>query len=396
MSIYEHSPLLKGQAHIRLMKLVPGQATDNIECTFSIFDIDAAPKYQALSYEWGAKFRPELIRINDRITSIRRNLWKFLSRLKSHGYHGYLWCDAICIDQNNYHERNHQVQLMSQIYRKAHSVLVWLGEESRDSSSTIRILRIISTCQDAVSRASHLTRRAEIWKALAHLTKRRYWTRIWIVQEVTVAKTAVLFCGDEHIPWQVFATACKFPPDQLTPWASDLWAPLPGGQPEQQIERRAAGREVYRSIMYGLLRSQRRWPIYADSFTDLLIRYEYSGCEDDRDRIFALLNIAKELALDRSITVDYRKDMEEIFFSLVAWEGTGSIAIHSRLEFARSVASALGFLSQWADYPLESTIQSVCQRSPSFHRWLRQKWPISLGCRPLGRWEFHKDQDTGT
>lgn len=203
---------------------------------------------------------------------------------------------------------------MSQIYRKAQSVLVWLGEEHHNSSSTLRTIRSISTCTDSASRAAYLMKRATVWKGLADLSKRRYWTRIWIVQEITVARDVVLFCGGETIPWPALATACKFPPDQLTPWASDLWAPLAGEDNEHQTMRRAAGHELYHSTMYGLVRSQRRWPIYVDSFEILSERYKESECEDSRDRIFALLGIAKVVALERGFTVDYRKNMEKHSF----------------------------------------------------------------------------------
>ena len=139
-----------------------------------------------------------------------------------------------------------------------------------------------------------------------------------MVQEITVARDLELFCGGETIPWPAFTTACKFPPDQLPPWASDLWAPLAEGDNEQQKMRRAAVRELYRSPMYGLVRSQRRWPIYVDSFETLSMRYKESECHDSRDRIFALLGIAKEVVLGRGFTVDYQKNMEETFIFLVA------------------------------------------------------------------------------
>jgi len=135
MSIYANHPLSKGHACIRLLRIaLAGDPTDIITCEFSTFDIDAAPKYQALSYEWGPKSPLKEIEVMKQSTRIRSNLFNFLARLRSHGYHDYLWCDAICINQDSDDERNHQVQLMFQIYRKAHSVLVWLGEESHDSS----------------------------------------------------------------------------------------------------------------------------------------------------------------------------------------------------------------------------------------------------------------------
>ncbi|OCL01649.1 hypothetical protein AOQ84DRAFT_230606 [Glonium stellatum] len=174
---------------------------------------------------------------------------------------------------------------MSKIYRKAQSVLVWLGEEHHSRRNVLRTIRLINTHIDRASRAAYLTDRAT---------------------EVTVARAFDAFCGDESVPGRAFATACKFPPDGLVQWAADLWAPLVGAEDEQKATRSAAGRPLYHSTID-------------------------SGCEDIRDRIFALLGIAKEVALERGLTVDYRKDKEETFISLVAWAGTGAIAICFRI-----------------------------------------------------------------
>jgi hypothetical protein len=52
-----------------------------------------------------------------------------------------LWIDAIGIHQSNIQERNHQVQVMTQIYREASQVVIWLGvwscgsEEAMDTIS---------------------------------------------------------------------------------------------------------------------------------------------------------------------------------------------------------------------------------------------------------------------
>ena len=40
-----------------------------------------------------------------------------------------LWIDAICINQDDVFERNHQVRLMGDLYRSATSVLSWLGAD---------------------------------------------------------------------------------------------------------------------------------------------------------------------------------------------------------------------------------------------------------------------------
>ncbi|OAG05795.1 HET-domain-containing protein, partial [Paraphaeosphaeria sporulosa] len=48
-----------------------------------------------------------------------------LSRRLSRPFH--IWIDAICINQDDTLEKGKQVSLMSEIYRKAIQVNVWLG-----------------------------------------------------------------------------------------------------------------------------------------------------------------------------------------------------------------------------------------------------------------------------
>jgi hypothetical protein len=150
-----------------------------------------------LSYEWGPKTPIKEIEVMNRPTTIWQNLWNFLSRLRVHGYHDYLWCDANCIDQANDNERNHQVQLMSQIYRNAYSVLAWLGGEYRDSSATLSQIRSMSVMENSFG---ELRLRETIWRGLVAFSERTYWTRIWIVQEITVAEVIKLFCGADNHP----------------------------------------------------------------------------------------------------------------------------------------------------------------------------------------------------
>jgi hypothetical protein len=39
----------------------------------------------------------------------------------------WLWIDALCIDQSDAQERTHQVEIMSEIFGRADSVISWLG-----------------------------------------------------------------------------------------------------------------------------------------------------------------------------------------------------------------------------------------------------------------------------
>jgi hypothetical protein len=75
------------------------------------------------------------------------NLYAALKRLRHERYSMLLWVDAICIDQSNIEERNHQVKLMDLIYKNAKIVFMWLGEEADGSDLAMEIL---SLCENQI------------------------------------------------------------------------------------------------------------------------------------------------------------------------------------------------------------------------------------------------------
>jgi hypothetical protein len=120
-----------GGRQIRLLKLLSlNQTADLIECEFHCFNLDSCPPYTALSYVWGEaadRFARMEIIISGYRFRVRRNLWNFLQQAKSNRMmfqkdnnssqiSEYLWIDALCIDQDNITERNHQVKMMREIY----------------------------------------------------------------------------------------------------------------------------------------------------------------------------------------------------------------------------------------------------------------------------------------
>lgn len=94
-----------------------------------VHDESDLPSYRCLSYAWGDPEDPFVIMINGKIFWVRRNLHDFLAIARETISRTYLWIDALCIDQSNTSERNHQVQQMGRIYSIADTVLVWLGAD---------------------------------------------------------------------------------------------------------------------------------------------------------------------------------------------------------------------------------------------------------------------------
>ncbi|ORY16942.1 heterokaryon incompatibility protein-domain-containing protein, partial [Clohesyomyces aquaticus] len=105
---------------IRLVELLPGNEEDIIRCKFHRSSLRDKPDYVALSYRWGDASTTANIHLDGTSFSIRQNLWNFLHQYRIHMSQStektIFWIDALCIDQQNTRERNHQVALMRLIY----------------------------------------------------------------------------------------------------------------------------------------------------------------------------------------------------------------------------------------------------------------------------------------
>jgi hypothetical protein len=107
------------------------------------FSIDEPPQYEALSYTWGGQTPTIPIICNDRTLLITENAFSAIRRLRRHFMTRKLWIDAICINQAPATEKAHQVDMMAEIYRNAHRVIIWLGEDQQ-IARFLRYCRIIS------------------------------------------------------------------------------------------------------------------------------------------------------------------------------------------------------------------------------------------------------------
>ncbi|KAI4908160.1 hypothetical protein J4E90_008784 [Alternaria incomplexa] len=137
---YQYQSLDHATQQIRLVTLLdPLENDDAIRLDISVFEISEAPPYTALSYVWGPPSSNDIYIANGRL-EIRDNLFKFLTEFRKCSdktpSDQYLWIDQLCIDQSNTDERNHQVQMMSDIYSKATSVVAWLGGGSEKACAS--------------------------------------------------------------------------------------------------------------------------------------------------------------------------------------------------------------------------------------------------------------------
>jgi hypothetical protein len=135
---YSLAPISPCGREFRLIELSPSAESESIKCDLRSYSMNMNyPAYVALSYAWGRQERFDDIDLNGSRFPVGKNLWQFLHHMRLRDKHITLWIDAICINQSNVKERNHQVQMMRQIYSNAQSVSVWLGEAGDSRYSNV-------------------------------------------------------------------------------------------------------------------------------------------------------------------------------------------------------------------------------------------------------------------
>jgi hypothetical protein len=125
---FEYTPLPS-----RCIRVLSPVMVDNAEClswTISIVHLDdPMTDYEALSYVWGTPEETYPISCDGKSIRVHHNLFTALPYLARRGEQRPvkpIWIDAICINQLDEAEKRVQIGAMSQIYRRAYGVWVWL------------------------------------------------------------------------------------------------------------------------------------------------------------------------------------------------------------------------------------------------------------------------------
>ena len=140
-SIYSRYPLDSNIDQIRLLTVHDGAGDEPIQCSIHVVSLHEKPLYRALSYVWGDPKPKKEIFIDGQTFSVRPNLFDAIRGFRG-GWPSWkvrdvvIWIDAICIDQENLSERNHQVAMMDKIYSKCVEVIVWLGDFDKHLSTS--------------------------------------------------------------------------------------------------------------------------------------------------------------------------------------------------------------------------------------------------------------------
>ncbi|RYP26982.1 hypothetical protein DL767_007845 [Monosporascus sp. MG133] len=298
---YRYMPLEARQ--IRLLHLKATPSSDIVNVSLSIQSLDDDIQFEALSYTWGDCSDVHIIQCEGKKVQVTRNLLGALRQLKYTDRDRTLWIDGVCINQGNEDEKSIQVAMMRDIYSKADKVAVWLGEAAEETPAAWKLMHQIFEISrntahedwDKPISAEEWERlglphgASSEWAALEAIFWRQWFTRVWIIQEIALARSAIVHCGQDSIPWMGFSGVAMYlyrrQFTRLTTCELDVTAVLPLYYIAKQV-REGGGKHD----LLSLLATSRR-----------------SIALNPRDHVYGLLG----LTADQLVVPDYKLPVAE-------------------------------------------------------------------------------------
>lgn len=268
------------------------------------YAIENCHRYHAVSYAWGPRSPTQLIRVNGEYFEIRQNLYDFLLVAASKYEHEtYFWIDQICIDQTSEKEKNHQVQMMGEIFSHAKVVIAWTGSLGRDSLEAQKVMaHLRAMAQRPFSRSGSRDLVPESQELVSQFLDRGYWYRLWIIQEIVLARELRILCGTSEV--SSFDLVRLFPYNRR--WARSF---------------------------HHLIRMNSRASKRSQNLEAVVREYLHSNdwqCEKDLDTIYGVMGLVK--AEDR-LPVDYTISKELLYKQVIDYLW-GSMSVDKKMESA--------------------------------------------------------------
>src|SRR2546423_2533252 len=227
---------------IRLVKVIPGASPN--QTTFKLVTkcLSETPKYFAISYVWSFDDKcPQHdygLVVDGKWLATTKNtfeilhehsrFWQTDPRFQQGSSEIFFWIDYLCINQKDDKEKSREVKLMGQIYSQADTVISFLQPEDPDDPDVaIHFLQSLLHDVEISQRKRHyglfpafmtayffthviagiFSSRTGLcpsagWCALSRLLAHKYWSRVWIVQELALSAGRLrIYYGDRVLNW---------------------------------------------------------------------------------------------------------------------------------------------------------------------------------------------------
>jgi hypothetical protein len=161
---------------------------------------------------------------------VRKNLADVLRQLLYSKSSSYYWIDALSINQAGLDEEGHQVAMMGSTFNNVEHVLACLGEYDDDAEYAMQVISEIAEFRFGSAAtapspgpgafsvhtawdhekgiANDLALPGWNWfryaTPLVALTRRPYFSRVWVVQELLLARNVSICCGNFRVSLNIF------------------------------------------------------------------------------------------------------------------------------------------------------------------------------------------------
>ena len=307
-SVYDYGVLQPTAQEIRVLCIdldrnVSGRIS--MKCRLKQISLRCLPieNFHAVSYCWGSSKKRAPLVIDGHNVAIPRTAAiaiRNLSKVSSYP----LWIDAVCIDQNNLQEKGQQVTMMKEVYSKAVSVLIWLGHAQRSTADAIAsIEKIYQQCLGVIGSIeyldTHLYRGAGFkysdaplpdcdWSALRVFYSAPWFRRLWVIQEIGLAKDSTFYVGSFSIGAEKVVLVARW-------MVHRKYTRYYKGQESPGVENASS---MYRPA--GRL------------FSNQLRRTHRAGCSVAQDKIYGVLGLLRQDTAS-AVVVDYTKPLVEVY-----------------------------------------------------------------------------------
>ena len=366
--------------HVRLLKIRenpdPQNLEEEIELTITSLPLQECPPYVALSYTWddpepfqdpirvmfttvprcfpvkcGGRLVLGTWNLRDALRRLRQYehiqkstpahtpLGKMAAEMAKFNKNVYVyWIDAICIDQDDLHERSNQVSLMSKIYRQAACTMAWLGEQDQYTTSAVQVLlKVVGNqiSRDSFVRIGNSTETEPPFEgidtlddneimALAMLMARKWISRTWILQEVILSPSVLAVWGGIFFSFHVLLQVGAILSSSRTSLRLGGRFSLIAAK-DQRMDRLGDinQRVIQAQSTLGMIHSL-RLKLQGNSnpnFIDTMSFCRTSQSTDPRDKVYGILGIAAEFEGNSQafFRPDYSRSVAEVYVMATAF-----------------------------------------------------------------------------
>ncbi|TEA09792.1 hypothetical protein C8034_v012062 [Colletotrichum sidae] len=139
----------------------------------------------------------------------------------------------------------------------------------------------------------------EAWEALRWLLSRPWFTRVWCVQEIVLARSSRVHVGAFSLDWPKLGVTAAWLSEQSLAFDYDIPLELEG---------------LAWDNAYGMFDTSE---LSESSLLEVLVEFRDSNATDPRDKVYGLLGLVNAGELEGFPIVDYNKSVAEVYADVV-------------------------------------------------------------------------------